>query len=43
MIVLQWCRWCRWCRWGVAMGVGLGSGRVGWSHVVVNCESGLFV
>ena len=29
-----WLRWCGWCRWGVGMGLGPGSGAVGWCHDV---------
>ena len=29
----------RWCVWGVGMGLGPGSGGVGWCYVCVSCES----
>ena len=31
-----WLWWCGWCRWAVGMGLGPGSGRVGWCYVCVS-------
>ena len=35
-----WLRWCGLCKWGVGMGLGPGSGAVGWCYDCVRCESG---